>query len=204
MKEIVTFFVVSGGVGFFNLYIAQETDLLYFGKYNKEERIAWLSIFTVINFVIVVTLLTITEHTKNKILWLVIGAIVSIILSFCISLQLPEIINKSIRLVRKHLKKSDRTYLPPINSFFEDINNFGLYVYNFEGKLVSAGNITQGTEERQEGLSLVLSPFKTEYYEEEYVKLINKLVENSETLSFHEYVDYDKQYHFVKVRPRNS
>lgn len=200
MKEIIAFFIVSGGVGFFNLYLAQETDFLYFGKYNKEERIAWLSIFTVVNFIIISIWLSLVD--RKGLIWFIIGAFISIILMFSISLLLPKIINETIDAVRKILKKPSRSILPPINSFFADINNFGLYVYDFNGKLINAGNIIQGTEERQIDLDLLLTPFKTKDYEKDYLNLIDKLVQNRDTVSFYEYVDYDKQYHFVKVRPR--
>ncbi|WP_190319153.1 hypothetical protein, partial [Weissella cibaria] len=107
MKEIITFLIVSGGLGFFNLYIAQESDLLYFGKYNKEERLAWLSIYSVLNFLFIKLCFLIYENinslTYGKILSVLI-ALVIIILDVIMTFVLPIVLNKMIECVRRLMK----------------------------------------------------------------------------------------------------
>lgn len=200
MKEIITFFVVSGGVGFFNLYLAQETDFLYFGKYNKEERIAWLSIFTLINYFITTLYLQMIGYFHYDILVVIILFVLGIVLSFILSFVLPLLINWGIDYVRKFLKRSNSTYLPPINSFFQDIEEYDLYVFDFENKLINSGVIVQGTEERQENVSVVTFPTEIKDDIMCYRKFINKLVSHREDFSFIEYTDYNNKYHFVKVK----
>lgn len=127
----------------------------------------------------------------------------AIFISFVLSFLLPKSVNLIIDVVRRFFNKSDRSFLPPINSFFQDIENYGLYVYDFKGQLINSGTIKQGTEERQSELSLTLWPFKNDDDSKTYSGLIAKLIDVNQVMSFEEYVDYDKKYHFVKVRPRD-
>lgn len=204
MKQIFAFFIISGGIGFFNLYLAQETDFLYFGKYNKEERIAWLSIFTVINYLLVSFFIAAVKDVNHNLLIIFSIGIQMVMFSFILSFLLPICITWSINAVRKLINKPNRTFLPPINSFFQDIKDYALYVYDFDGELVNSGTIIQGTEERQLELSLTLCPIKSQMNERKYFNLINKLVDEKEKLAFEEYIDYDKKYHFVKVKLREK
>ncbi|WP_370928741.1 hypothetical protein AB3363_02130 [Leuconostoc mesenteroides] len=200
MKEMITFFIVSGGFGFFNLYLAQETDFLYFGKYNKEERIAWLSIFTVINYLLVTDYIKIINENHSLLSVMVIG-IKDVAISFLSSFILPKIIDWIIYLIRKMFGKSRRTFLPPINSFFKDIENYYLYSFSFDGKLISAGKIKHSTEERQNDLSIVITPTSTgekiEYFD--FLETMTKLAENGEVMMI-EFTDYTNKVHFVKIR----
>ena len=205
MKEIISSFVVSGGVGFFNLYLAQETDFLYFGKYNKEERIAWLSIYTVVNIIIIASWLNLVEESHNHILWFTIGAFVSLLVSFLITFLLPKVVNDTIAGIRKISKKSDRAYLPPINSFFQDIKDFRIYSFDFEGNLINSGTIIQGTEERQIDLSMLTIPTstgeKTTY--DEFIEISSDEAQKGNLIML-EFTDYTNKVHLVKIKEINS
>lgn len=202
MKEIITFLIASGGLGFFNLYIAQESDLLYFGKYNREERLAWISVFTLLNYFlfqyIVLEFNTVSSGLDKFVIYPGITVIISIILS----LLLPWTINKLIDVVRKFLDKGERTYLPPLNEFFQDIHNYQIYVYDFEGKLINQGKIMQGTEERQVELSIISYPVTPDVEYESYQSFMKFLSQNKNDLSYTEYTDYDRKYHFIKAKIR--
>lgn len=201
MKEIISFFVVSGGVGFFNLYLAQETDFLYFGKYNKEERLAWLSFFTVVNVLIVLIWIKAIEHLKNNVWFFAIGGVISILISLSVSFLFPKIINETIDGIRKSLKKSNRTYLPPINTFFQDIENYHLFSFGFDGNFISSGKIMQGTEERQTDLSVLIKPNipDEEITYSVFLKDMTKLAQQGE-LSMLEYTDYNNKIHLIKIK----
>lgn len=205
MKEIISSFVVSGGVGFFNLYLAQETDFLYFGKYNKEERIAWLSIYTVVNIIIIAIWLNLVEKLHNHILWFAIGAFISLLVSFLITFLLPKVVNDTIAGIRKISKKSDRAYLPPINSFFQDIKDFRIYSFDFEGNLINSGKIIQGTEERQIDLSMLTIPTsigeKTTY--DEFIEISSDEAQKGNLIML-EFTDYTNKVHLVKIKEINS
>lgn len=200
MKEIIAFFIVSGGVGFFNLYLAQETDFLYFGKYNKEERIAWLSIFTLINYLIVVGYTKLIHSINFNGYMMLSLALMAVFISFALSFLLPKSVNWCIDVVRRFFNKSDRSFLPPINTFFEDIKDYDLYVYDFNDQLINSGGIAQGTEERQETISVVTLPTNMDQRTKNYRDFINNLVERRNDFSFVEYTDYTNKYHFVKVK----
>lgn len=200
MKEIISFFVVSGGVGFFNLYLAQETDFLYFGKYNKEERLAWLSIFTIINYLLVNLFITTVKDLHDNLFILSSMAAQMIAVSFVSSFIFPIFVNWVINIVRKLLNKPSRTHLPPINTFFQDIEGYDLYAFDFNDQLINSGHIVQATEERQENLSVVLFPTNMDETAASYKDFINKLVEMRDELSFVEYTDYAQKCHLVKVK----
>lgn len=203
MKEIITFVIVSGGLGFFNLYIAQESDLLYFGKYNKEERLAWLSIYSFVNFISIKTATLILENV-NKITYGTILIIMLLVISLnvIVTLSLPIVTNKIINQVRAFLKKGPRSYLPPINTFYQDINDYQLYVFDFNGQIINNGLIRQGTEERQREFTVLTFPTTPDKYSETYISFMKRLSENKENLIYQEYTDYDRKYHFIKVKIR--
>lgn len=202
MKEIIAFFIVSGGVGFFNLYLAQETDFLYFGKYNKEERIAWLSIFTLINYSLIQFVVLEFNTVSSALDKFIIYPGITVITSILLSLLLPWVINKLIDLVRKLLNKGGRTHLPPLNEFFQDIHNYQIYVYDFEGNLINQGKIMQGTEERQLELSILSYPVTPDKKYESYQSFMKFLSQHKDDLSYVEYTDYDRKYHFIKAKIR--
>lgn len=109
MKEVITFLIISGGLGFFNLYIAQESDLLYFGKYNKEERLAWLSIYTIINFLLIKTGIVIFKALSTIHFGVIVSILISVltlIIDLIGTLLLPVFINWLIKIIRILLKKN--------------------------------------------------------------------------------------------------
>lgn len=205
MKEIIAFFIVSGGVGFFNLYLAQETDFLYFGKYNKEERIAWLSIFTFINYLLITDYIRIVNGNHGLFILITTG-IEAIVISLLASFVLPKTINWIIKYVRHLFGKPDRSYLPPINSFFEDIDNSSVFVFGFDGEIISSGEIWQGTEERQSGLSMLIYPtdgvknvFNKQYKYHDFVSNMFKFQQDGKIIMT-EYSDFDRKIHIVKIQ----
>lgn len=203
MKEIIAFFIVSGGVGFLNLYIAQETDFLYFGKYNKEERVAWLSIFTVVNYLLIKDYINIINNFHSLFITIATGFEV-ISLSALASFALPKIINRVIDFVRKVCGQPKRTYLPPINSFFKDIKDYQLYSFDFDGKIISSGKINQGTEERQENLSVIITPNipdeEITYFN--FLQFATKRAMKGKII-ISEFTDYNNKIHFVKIKKYN-
>lgn len=200
MKEIIAFFIVSGGVGFFNLYLAQETDFLYFGKYNKEERIAWLSIFTFLNYLLITDYIRIANDNHTLFILITTG-IEAVVISFLASFVLPKTINWLIDYVRHLFGKPGRSYLPPINNFFEEIENYHLFSFDFDGKFISSGKIKQGTEERQENLSILIKPSVPDE-ETTYVEFLNYMtkcaVKGKVVMS--EFTDYNNKIHLIKVK----
>lgn len=204
MKQIIAFFIVSGGIGFFNLYLAQETDFLYFGKYNKEERIAWVSIFTVANYLLITDYINITNESHSLLIAIatfIMGVFISVVGSFL----LPKSINWVIDYVRHCLGKPYRSFLPPINSFFEDIENYHLFSFDFDGKFISSGKIKQGTEERQETLSLLITPSvpDEDINYSEFLKFMSvRAVKGKVTMS--EFTDYTNKVHFIKIKDTNT
>lgn len=205
MKEIISFFVVSGGVGFFNLYLAQETDFLYFGKYNKEERLAWLSIFTIINYLLVNIYITTVKDLHDNLFILSSMAAQMIAVSFVSSFIFPIFVNWVINIVRKLLNKTSRTHLPPINNFFQDIKDFRIYSFDFEGNLINSGTIIQGTEERQIDLSMLTIPTstgeKTTY--DEFIEISSDEAQKGNLIML-EFTDYTNKVHLVKIKEINS
>lgn len=205
MKEIISFFVVSGGVGFFNLYLAQETDFLYFGKYNKEERLAWLSIFTIINYLLVNLFITTVKDLHDNLFILSSMAAQMIAVSFVSSFIFPIFVNWVINIVRKLLNKPSRTHLPPINSFSQDIKDFRIYSFDFEGNLINSGTIIQGTEERQIDLSMLTIPTstgeKTTY--DEFIEISSDEAQKGNLIML-EFTDYTNKVHLVKIKEINS
>lgn len=200
MKEIIAFFIVSGGVGFFNLYLAQETDFLYFGKYNKEERVAWLSIFTFINYLLITDYIRIANDNHTLFILITTG-VEAVTISFLASFVLPKTINRLIDYVRHLFGKPGRSYLPPINSFFEDIENYHLFVFDFDGKFISSGKIKQGTEERQENLSMLIRPSVPDEdttYTEFLSYMSSRAVEGR--VDMLEFTDYTNKIHLIKVK----
>lgn len=202
MKEIITFLIVSGGLGFFNLYIAQESDLLYFGKYNKEERLAWLSIYSFVNFIYIKTAFLILENVNKITCGTILIIMLLVISNVIVTLSLPIVTNKIINQVRAFFKKGPRSYLPPINTFFQDINDYQLYVFDFNGEIINNGLIRQGTEERQRELTVITLPTTPDKDFETYISFMKYLSENKKDLSYQEYTDYDRKYHFIKVKIR--
>lgn len=200
MKEIIAFFIVSGGVGFFNLYLAQETDFLYFGKYNKEERIAWLSIFTFLNYLLITDYIRISNGNHGLFV-LITTSIGAVAISTSASFVLPKTINWIIDYVRHLFGKPNRSYLPPINSFFEDIENYYLYSFDFNGKLISSGKIRQSTEERQADLSVLIAPTsideETSY--RDFLEETTKSAQKGE-LAMTEFTDYTNKVHMIKIK----
>lgn len=205
MKEIISFFVVSGGVGFFNLYLAQETDFLYFGKYNKEERLAWLSIFTIINYLLVNIYITTVKDLHDNLFILSSMAAQMIAVSFVSSFIFPIFVNWVINIVSKLLNKPSRTHLPPINTFFQDIKDFRIYSFDFEGNLINSGTIIQGTEERQIDLSMLTIPTstgeKTTY--DEFIEISSDEAQKGNLIML-EFTDYTNKVHLVKIKEINS
>lgn len=204
MKEIIAFLIVSGGLGFFNLYIAQESDLLYFGKYNKEERLAWLSIYTIINFLLIKAGIWTLETLITIHLGIVI-AISSLVLILALDLAgtllLPIFINWLIEIIRMFLKKEPRSYLPPTNSFFEDIDQWQLFTFDFDGKMINAGSILQATEERQEDFLLMMRPTLPEERENYYDFLDSSLeMAKRGMIIIRELTDYTNGIHFIKIK----
>lgn len=205
MKEIISFFVVSGGVGFFNLYLAQETDFLYFGKYNKEERLAWLSIFTIINYLLVNIYITTVKDLHDNLFISSSMAAQMIAVSFVSSFIFPIFVNWVINIVRKLLNKPSRTHLPTINTFFQDIKDFRIYSFDFEGNLINSGTIIQGTEERQIDLSMLTIPTstgeKTTY--DEFIEISSDEAQKGNLIML-EFTDYTNKVHLVKIKEINS
>ncbi len=204
MKEIITFLIVSGGLGFSNLYLAQESDLLYFGKFNKEERLAWLSIYSVLNFGSIKLGCLIYEHinslTYGKMLSVLIFLVI-FILNIIVTLVLPIVLNKMIEFVRRLMNKESRTYIPPTNSFFEDIDQWRLYAFDFDGNLINAGAILQATEERQTDFLLMLRPtLPTD--RESYQTFLSTSLELAQEgrIQIRELTDYTNKIHFVKIK----
>lgn len=200
MKEIIAFFIVSGGVGFFNLYIAQETDFLYFGKYNKEERIAWLSIFTFTNYFLVTDYMRIVNKNHGLFILITTG-IEAVIISTLASFVLPKIINWLIDSVRRLFGKPGRSYLPPVNSFFEDIDNYYLYSFDFNGTMISSGKIKQSTEERQNDLTVLITPTtpgeNVSY--PDFLEVTTEAAQKGE-LIMSEFTDYSNKVHLIKIK----
>ncbi|MBU7556917.1 hypothetical protein AB5N10_01760 [Weissella paramesenteroides] len=204
MKEVITFLIISGGLGFFNLYIAQESDLLYFGKYNKEERLAWLSIYTIINFLLIKTGIVIFKALSTIHFGVIVSILISVltlIIDLIGTLLLPVFINWLIKIIRILLKKESRAYLPPTNSFFEDIDQWQLFTFDFDGKFISSGPILQGTEERQKDLLLEIIPTPLEN-KENYHEFLTGSVEmaGKGMLEINELTDYTNKIHFVKIK----
>lgn len=204
MKEVITFLIISGGLGFFNLYIAQESDLLYFGKYNKEERLAWLSIYTIINFLLIKTGIVIFKALSTIHFGVIVSILISVltlIIDLIGTLLLPVFINWLIKIIRILLKKESRAYLPPTNSFFEDIDQWQLFTFDFDGKFISSGPILQGTEERQTDLLLEIIPTPLEN-KENYHEFLTGSVEmaGKGMLEINELTDYTNKIHFVKIK----
>lgn len=204
MKEVITFLIISGGLGFFNLYIAQESDLLYFGKYNKEERLAWLSIYTIINFFLIKTGIVIFKALSTIHFGVIVSILISVltlIIDLIGTLLLPVFINWLIKIIRILLKKESRAYLPPTNSFFEDIDQWQLFTFDFDGKFISSGPILQGTEERQKDLLLEIIPTPLEN-KENYHEFLTGSVEmaGKGMLEINELTDYTNKIHFVKIK----
>lgn len=204
MKEIITFLIISGGLGFFNLYIAQESDLLYFGKYNKEERLAWLSIYTIINFLLIKTGIVIFKALSTIHFGVIVSILISVltlIIDLIGTLLLPVFINWLIEIIRILLKKEARAYLPPTNSFFEDIDQWELLAFDFDGKLINSGSILQGTEERQTEFLLLMRPKMPKVIVNYYDFLENYLEMAKEgSVVIRELTDYSNKIHFVKVK----
>lgn len=204
MKEIITFVIVSGGLGFFNLYIAQESDLLYFGKYNKEERLAWLSVYTIINFLLIKAGIWVFKALSTIYFGIIVSILILVsmlILDLVGTLLLPVFINWLIKIIRILLKKGSRTYLPPTNSFFKDIDQWQLYTFDFDGNFISSGPIIQGTEERQTDLLLeiVPTPLKNkDSYHEFLTGAVEMALEN--IIEIAELTDYTNKIHFVKIK----
>lgn len=202
MKQIIAFFIVSGGIGFFNLYLAQETDFLYFGKYNKEERIAWVSIFTVINYLLITGYIQLIKESHNLLIVIAIG-IIGVFISVVLSFLLPKSINWVIDYVRHLLGKPGRSFLPPINIFFEDIEDYHLFSFDFDGKIISSGKIKQGTEERQENFSLLIKP--SEVGSDNYTEFLKfasaRALEGKFVMS--EFTDYTNKIHLIKLKETN-
>lgn len=204
MKEIITFLIISGGLGFFNLYIAQESDLLYFGKYNKEERLAWLSIYTIINFFLIKTGIVIFKALSTIHFGVIVSILITVltlIIDLIVTLLLPVFINWLIEIIRMLLKKETRAYLPPTNSFFEDIDQWDLLAFDFDGKLINSGSILQGTEERQTEFLLLMRPKMPKVTVNYYDFLENYLEMAKEgSVVIRELTDYSNKIHFVKVK----
>lgn len=204
MTEIITFLIVSGGLGFFNLYVAQEADLLYFGKYNKEERLAWISIYSGLNFLSIKLVILISEYFKdvrNSLILHVTSILIVLILNIIATLLLPVIINKIIDYVRTIFKKAPRSYLPPTNSFFEEIDQWSLYAFDFDGNLINAGSILQATEERQTDFLLMLRPTLPKD-RENYQTFLSASLEWAQQgkIKIRELTDYTNKIHFVKIK----
>ncbi|QPI45915.1 hypothetical protein [Weissella paramesenteroides] len=136
------------------------------------------------------------------------GVIVSILISVLTliidligTLLLPVFINWLIKIIRILLKKESRAYLPPTNSFFEDIDQWQLFTFDFDGKFISSGPILQGTEERQKDLLLEIIPTPLEN-KENYHEFLTGSVEmaGKGMLEINELTDYTNKIHFVKIK----
>ena len=136
------------------------------------------------------------------------GVIVSILISVLTliidligTLLLPVFINWLIEIIRILLKKEARAYLPPTNSFFEDIDQWELLAFDFDGKLINSGSILQGTEERQTEFLLLMRPKMPKVIVNYYDFLENYLEMAKEgSVVIRELTDYSNKIHFVKVK----
>lgn len=106
-----------------------------------------------------------------------------------------------MKLLECFLKKEARAYLPPTNSFFEDIDQWDLLAFDFDGKLINSGSILQGTEERQTEFLLLMRPkmpkVTVNYYDflESYLEMAKE-----GSVVIRELTDYSNKIHFVKVK----
>ena len=114
---------------------------------------------------------------------------------------LPIVLNKMIECVRRLMNKESRSYLPPTNSFFEDIDQWRLYAFDFDGNLINAGSILQATEERQTNFLLMLRPtLPTD--RENYQTFLSTSLELAQhgMIQICELTDYTNKIHFVKIK----
>ncbi len=138
MKEVITLLITSGGLGFLSLYIAQETGVLNFGNYNKEEWLAWVSIFSTANYGLVLLFFYIHRAHTNYIYDLIVGVLL-LFLSTILSIVIPKVIWKIIQQLNRLMHRNTTTYLPPLDFFLTDVYKATLFAFDFDGKMINQG-----------------------------------------------------------------
>ncbi|WP_419154129.1 hypothetical protein [Weissella viridescens] len=203
MKEVIALLIPSGGLGFLNLYFAQETDILNFGPYNKEERIAWSAIFTSINYLLLSGVQFIYIHFGLYEAIYVVA--LAIIISLIASILLPWCISKLIDWVRREFGLDIITNTPAFDCFNTDVNDAIIYSFDFDGKLISCGNLVVGSENRQNRLSMLTIPMMPSDELMTYTEFMEILTPKlgKGKMDMREYTDFDNKIHLIKVRIKN-
>lgn len=199
MNEIITMIIMSGGIGFLNVYLAGLSGDLSIGNFNKEDRISWLAIFTAIN----VGLFNLTTMV-SKFFWPlgVVTGIVSLIVSIVLSFWLPKILLTLANTRRTKIDKVQVGDTPVLDKFQEQFDSSTLlFVFDLDtGRQLLEGDLVYGTDDRQKDLSLISRPFtsyKTRTYD---VFMQVNAPKSGDTLEMAEYINFDKKIRFIKVR----
>lgn len=196
MEQLLIALVSGGGLGFLNAYIAQETDLLSFGKYNHHEYTAWVAIFGTINFMLI-------KQVTN-----VVGVIGVTLISLVLSVIIPVAVRFLINTWRKWSNLAPGTHLPVMNGFFQQANwdeHSQLYTFDFDGNFISAGRIVQFPEERQVNYSTVTLPLDNPENVESYRAFVDSMIPLAREgeIIISEYTDYERKLHVLMVNHIN-
>lgn len=136
LTNLITSFVLGGGLGYINYFILQNLCVINLNEKNKEEKTFTLILFSIINIILYQTL---EMCINNYVFSIAITFVLSMVLSFTIFKWIMDIIYKIINEKRtkdnlgKVSNKSVRTHI-----FNKNITLF-VYIYDLQNNLLSYG-----------------------------------------------------------------
>ncbi|WP_270312152.1 hypothetical protein [Vagococcus fluvialis] len=144
--KLITSIVVTGTVGYFSYYLLNTHDLLRFSSNKKSEKNAIVSFLTLVNMVILLTVNSaLSLILNNNKLVLFFSVIISIILSFYLSLNLlPTLLKSFFDMVNeRRLKDGKRTFTNKSvrDMLLDTSDDVYAFIFSIDGKYIAEGTI---------------------------------------------------------------
>lgn len=215
LKKIIILFTTAGGFGYINYFILHKEGVLN-RENNKEDRVFFLLVFSIINLLIFDAL----EKAINYILctdklgrglYLCIVLAVTILVTVLMIIPIFRVgtkkMYKQINNRRRENGLSEINSKPVRDCLFDNFYHQEAYIINLiENKIITSGLVVD-VEESNNNLELNLKPFSEAWYRDvpkNYYELIsycrNDKVVSKEYINVHEKIRIIIIYHEVKKK----
>ncbi|PQF22077.1 hypothetical protein [Enterococcus mundtii] len=202
LLEMLNSLITAGGLGFINLFILTRLDKINISKENKEDKIIFLLLFSIINyglFLIILEYLKKHPFVRNIEIpiSIILVTIISVILSFTLFSGILTWINKKINNLRnkENLSSFDSRSIKKIAFGFE--TNKPIFIFTLDNQLIFSGQSGWFSDLDNSDFELITYPFNSKSELDNYDKIIEYIT--CEEVESEVYINIDKKIKIIII-----
>ena len=208
LETLLISFLASGGLGYINYYILSSIDLINFDENDSEEKKLSLLLFSIINFIILLSFINYFGYEKDVLIKsLIYSFLITIILTTILSFTLYVIIIKFIKWLitryRNEKGKSTISNLTVKEQLFDEDIAKPVFIFDLRThKLLNSGFIGAFNINPKKDYELEVFPFPEKTDLNTYEDLCEYSIKNSKDVVV--YINADKELLIFLIKNINS